>query len=296
MNRDEKDSAAVHWAQFARTQRTLVGPPLVPTAEDIGAFEAAAAMSATVATAPLSGLVLGVTPELARMAWPPAFRHITAIDLNFGAAGELARALPPGERISLVTSNWRAMPLPPASIDLAAGDGSFNSLDSLDSMDRVAQELTRVLKPRGRLVLRIFAQPSPRERPAQVFDDLRAGRIGRFTAFKLRLLMATPAAPDGSIRLSDTWTLWTDSGIDRTELAAATGWPRAAIDTIDSYRGNAMRFVFLTLADMRRRLAPHFEEMGIAEKTYELGALCPTLYLRARTGTHRRLDPASVPV
>jgi SAM-dependent methyltransferase len=179
-------------------------------------------------------------------------------------------------------ADWRRLPLASGSIGLAVGDGSYNSVESIAAQNAVSAEIVRVLRPDGLLALRIYAKPDAPVSPGMVIDDLRRGAFGSFSAFKMRLLMAMPAAADASIRLGDVWDAWAEARVDVAALAAATGWTVASIETIDSYRGKDARYVFPTLAEMRRELSAWFREVRTVTKSYEIGPLCPTLVLAPR--------------
>jgi hypothetical protein len=281
MNR-KTDAEVAHWTEVHTVRSGRIGPPLSPSPEDVSAMEAAAAKWSTLADSPTTALLLGVTHEVVGMRWP-ARAQLFAFDHAVAAVTALLSRGPAPIPSAAITADWRRMPLPTASVAYALGDGSYNSVESTAAQHEVSRELLRVLKPGGGLALRMYVRPDTPETPARVFEDLQAGRIGWFTVFKVRLLMATPAAADGSIRLADTWELWNAQGVDRAALASTTGWPRVTIDTIDAYRDKPVRYVFHTLADTRALLAPYFTETALISKPYELGERCPTLLLKART-------------
>lgn len=271
------DAASAHWTEVATVGIGRIGPPLEPAPEDIAAFELAASGWGPGDPA----LLLGMTRAVATMRWPANSRLI-AIDSAEGAVRSFVSLGPPPIPARALVADWRRMPLQGHSVAYALGDGSYNCVESAAAQNDVSAELLRVLRPGGGLALRVYVRPERPEKPEHVFDDLLSGKIGRFTVFKLRLLMATPAQDDGSVRLSDTWELWAAHNIDRAALAAATGWRRETIDTINAYRGKPVRYVFHTLAGTRARLAPFFVETGMIEKTYELGRSFPTLILQRR--------------
>jgi hypothetical protein len=271
---------AGHWSRHARRWADL-GAPLKPGPEDIEAVRAAAAELVDGGKASLAVLLLGVTPEIAGLAWP-AGAHLTAFDHAFGMVSNVWRGAPPGVESAAAVADWRRLPLAGGSIGLAVGDGSYNSVESIAAQNAVSAEIVRVLQSDGVLALRIYAKPDAPISPGTVIDDLRRGAFGSFSAFKMRLLMAMPAAADGSIRLGDVWDAWAEARVDAAALAAETGWAVASIETIDSYRGKDARYVFLTLGEMRSELSAWFREVRMVTKRYEVGALCPTLVLAPR--------------
>jgi SAM-dependent methyltransferase len=276
---DREGASAGHWAHQAGRWQAL-GAPLKPSPEDIAAAEAAAQEAARSETG-LSALILGVTPELVRMAWPARTR-LTAFDHAPAMVEKIWPGVSPGVVGEAMVADWRSLPLETRSIDFAAGDGSYNSIESVAAQNAVSAELVRVLRPGGLLALRVYARPEGRASTDGVIGDLKRGAFGSFSAFKMRLLMAMPPKADGSIRLGDAWDVWANAGIDPAQLAEQTGWPVESIETIDAYRGKDVRYVFLTFAETRHELARWFTEVRLVSKSYEMGALCPTLVMRPR--------------
>jgi SAM-dependent methyltransferase len=269
-----------HWARHAE-QWAHVGQPLRPGAEDIDVFASLIAQSASeLALAAPRALVLGVTPELVGMDWPDPSRLI-AIDRCPGMIGAL---LPPSGAgpVAGVCGNWMRLPFADNSLDLIVGDGCLTVLESAADHRRLGIELARILKPGGRLALRLFVRPDTAESPEQVLTDLGAGRIGNFHVFKWRLAMALVDPESGAVPVADIWQAWHDSGIAPAELATERGWSQAEIATIEAYRGASARYTFPRLDEVRAALAAGFEELACRISHYELGERCPTLLLAAR--------------
>ena len=131
--------------------------------------------------------------------------------------------------------------------------------------------------------MRLFATPIVRESVQSVFDDLCAGVGETFDVFKWRLLMAAPADTEHAVLLSDAFNLWNAADIDRSHLAAARGWERGTIDTIDAYRDSRVRLAFPPVDEALDRLAPYFRPIGQFTQSYELAERCPIVVL-ARDG------------
>lgn len=273
-------TGADHWARHA-AQWAHVGQPLRPGAEDVAAFADLIKQSAAALNlAAPRGLVLGVTPELVGMAWPSATRLI-AVDRCPGMIGAL---LPPlaSNPMSGIWGNWMNLPFADDSLDLIAGDGCLTVLESTSDHRRLGLELARVLRPGGRLAMRLFVRPERAERTEQVFADLHAGRIGNFHIFKWRLAMSLVDASTGAVPVADIWQAWCESGIAADELAIDRGWPLAEVATIEAYREASARYTFPRLDEARLALATGFEELACRTPAYELGECCPTLLLAAR--------------
>jgi len=188
--------------------------------------------------------------------------------------------LPTGARS--VCADWRTMPVDDASIDLVAGDGCYSTLPFPSEYRALDAELRRVLRPNGRIVMRVFASPSMRESVDAVAADLWARRIESFHVFKWRLAMALQPSAEAGVRLGDIWTAWRSMCPEPATLTEKLGWPTEIVATIDAYRGADATYTFPTLAELRAVLAESFVELACVTPAYQLGARCPTLVLTAR--------------
>lgn len=271
-----------HWPLYAR-QWELITPPLRPSPEDGAAVRAAvAAWRAEHPSARLRALVLGVTPELAALPWPPP-ATVLAVDRSEGmiaavwaGAGDVAGA-------TAVCGDWRALPCADGSIDVVVGDGCFTTLGYPHDYRAVTNEVRRVLAPGGRLVMRVFVPPAAREELASIADDLHAGRIAGFHAFKWRLVTALHVASPEGATLGAVWDAWHAMCPDPAALAAKLGWSPEMIATIDAYRGTNTTYSFPTLAEIRALVGAQFTELSChVPTTYELGERFPTLVWQVR--------------
>ena len=276
------DSAQnLHWNRHA-AQWAKIASPLRPAAEDCALYRAALAQSIPERQRDAARvLVLGVTPELASLPFGSAV-ELVACDHAMG----MARHLWPlrkfsGAHAAVLNADWLAMPLAASRFDIAVGDGSLSQLDFPREYRRVVGELQRVLRPRALLVLRLYCRPDPPETADAVFDDLRAGRVAGFHAFKLRLLIAMHGRGPGA-KLADIWQRWTAEFPDAGTTAKLSGWPRGTIDTMEAYRDAPARYSFPTLEEVRAALAPDFEFVHAAYPHYELGERCPVVSFRRR--------------
>ena len=228
MTSNDVQAGAGHWDSYERQWGAQIASPLRPEAADITPIEDCAAGLDVSRPGIKRAVLLGMTRDVAEMRWPAAFR-LVAFDYARGRIESTWTATHPTIPAAAVCADWRAMPLPDRSVTLAAGDGSYNSVDSAASQDRVSRELVRVLEPCGTAIVRFYVRPDRAETLGAVFDALRAGRIGGVNALKLRLKFATPAAADGSMCLGDAWEYWNDAGFDRDALAARLEIGRAHV-------------------------------------------------------------------
>lgn len=253
-----------HWPLHARNW-ARVGPPLRPCAEDV-------ALVADQIHGRVDALILGVTRELVEMPWP-AGSTVTCVDRD---PAMIEALFTPRPHHRAIVGPWLAMPLPDASIDVAIGDGAASLLAYPHDYAAFAAELARVLRPGGRLVLRLFAATAP-----EPLDDVRAalGTIGSFDALKWRIAMAiqspTRAVPVAAIREAFDRIV-----PDRAALAARTGWRREVIDHIDIYRDSPAHYSFPTVDEVRAAFAPRLVEISRRFPAYELGERCPTVVWR----------------
>lgn len=259
-----------HWPAHARAW-SRVGPPLRPCARDVAIVERE--IAAWAGPRPVAALVLGVTPELVAMTLP-AHSTVVAVDKQPAMIDALFE---PGPGRRAVAGEWLALPLPDASIDVVAGDGSCSLFAFPGEYSALAAELARVLRPGGIVVLRLFAAP---ERP-ETLADVRAAlpAIRSFDALKWRIAMAIQS-PGRSVAVSAIRDAFDAIVVDRAVLAARTGWSREVIDHVDIYRDSPARYSFPTLAEVRTVVGRQFTELACHVPSYELGERCPTLVWR----------------
>ncbi len=274
-------SAESHWRHHA-AQWQRIGSPLRPVAEDAELYWRA--ISASLPASVLASgraLLLGVTPELASLPWPRESSLIAcdaSLDMVHGI-WPLGRF--PGSFSAALNANWLALPLASGACQVAVGDGSLSVFDKAADYRRLARELHRVLQPGGSLVLRLFCQPPVAESPEEVLADLRRRRVGSFHAFKWRLVMAIHAADEDAC-LADIWQRWEAEFPLPETVAALSGWPRDAIDTLGAYRNAPARYSFFRMDAVCDLLAPQFEFVGADCAGHELGERCPIASFRRR--------------
>ena len=258
-----------------------VGPPLRPCEEDGRMMLELAAPAFDAAGEGAEIVILGVTPEVVQLAWPPSAR-IHAFDQS---AEMIAKVWKPHTRLrsDVRTARWQSMPLADDSVDCAAGDGSLNALQSLSEFPDVLREVARVLRKEGVLVLRMFIRPEMRSSLDEVEALVRSGGVQSFHALKWHVAMALSQAPDFSVRVANIHAALMRMFPDRAELAAMRGWPREVIEAIDSYEGVETRYSFPTLAAVREVCAPFFELAEMRTGSYEIAERCPTVLFRPRS-------------
>lgn len=256
-----------HWQTFAERWNRL-GSPLRPCAEDVENF------SSALGDTPGYCLLLGVTPELANLS-----AHISALDNS----ADMIRALWPQDK-PVILGDWLAMPFEPCSFDNVIGDGCPVLLSWPLQYQKLFAQVGRVLKPGGKLLLRVFVGAETAESTEQVCSDALAGRMKSFHAFKWRLSMAIAAtSPDYTFCIADTLATFDRLLPDRERLAAASGWCMDEIKTIDFYRGSTARYSYPPLSQLRKTIPLGLKEYEPLYGSYELAERCPLLVLESLT-------------
>src|SRR5262245_33872020 len=177
-----------HWEKSTR-RWNLAESPGRPAEEDIRFFERVLRdwhETARPRAAP-QALLLGVTPEIARMRWPAAGTQVLAVDQSH----MMVRAIWPGAALGFqaVCADWTALPVAAGSRDIVIGDGCYTTL-AREAYALMTRSIRRALRAGGVFVIRFFLRPDRPERVEAIFDDLARGRVGSFFAFKWRIAMA----------------------------------------------------------------------------------------------------------
>src|SRR5262249_23614697 len=113
------------WQEVARTYAGYT-PPLRPSSNDLRRYEQLLAdFIATGSIRSSTVLLLGVTPDVVGMKWPPATR-LLAVD----SSQSMIQALWPKDNDSarVVCADWRQLPFRKASFQAVMGDGVLNTV------------------------------------------------------------------------------------------------------------------------------------------------------------------------
>ena len=219
-------------------------------------------------------LLLGVTMELA---------NIGAETIATDHSQTMIAHVWPGDTPSrhAVNADWQALPFPPAHFSAAVGDGSLSAVGYPDGQRGIMAQLSRIVRPGGRFVARLFQAPDKGETVAKVRGAAMAGEIRSFHAFKWRLAMAIVAeAADPNIKVQRILDVFQREFPDRPALAKAAGWPTEDIDTIDVYRGSPDVYSFPTFDQLCATIPQSFAEPRLQPVgAYELAERCPFLIL-----------------
>ncbi len=273
-------SSPEHWNAHAARWR-LIGAPLRPAPADIEYLTASVARLCPPreAATPGHGLLLGVTPEIADIAWQPPLR-LVAVDKSEG----MVKAVWPGDTATrrALVGDWLTLELPEAPFDLAVGDGIFSIFAFPEGYTQLATSLAKVIKPAGLLSVRLFCRPESTESLDAVFGALFAGAIGNFNVFKWRLAMALQGDATRGVRLADIWSTFCERAGSVGRVAERTGWLEPVVATIAGYRDVEDRYSFSTEREVLESLGRAFELVETWRPQYELGERCPHLSFRRR--------------
>ena len=265
-----------HWNSVAQSWN-LYSSPLRPCGEDQVAFlHLANAYSTTTPGAPIAVLILGVTPEIATMAWP-AGTVVTGVD----KAPEMIKCAWPGDVSGTRHAHccdWFALPRPGNPYDIAIGDGSFNTLSYPGEMRRLLVKLRTLARPGALLILRSFVRSSAAESFSDLLAAAQSGQARNFHAFKIRLAMALQASPEEGIQLNEAWQSWCRLEQAIEGLVDKNGWLPDVVRTIKLFRGKQVRLSFPTIDE----LIGVWEAEGVHlldryMPKYEMGQRCPIL-------------------
>lgn len=256
-----------HWAAVYQPAPRL-GPPLFVDESIAAAYRDAVVGHAA------RGLLLGATPQLADFA-----ADVTAVERN---PSVIASRWPGDTRHRrALCADWRDMSFPSASFTTCIGDGSLNSLPSLEAVAAVLDRVAGFVVPGARMAFRVYRTPDDCETVAAVIAAARNRQIISFGALKWRLAMAIahehsdPVMPVGAIR-----DRFEREVADRERFATETGISRQDIDTIDIYRGSDETYCFPTGDELLAALPASVRFLTFAGSgSYELAEHCPLAVL-----------------
>jgi len=273
--RTERDRTG-NWSEMARYRRQ-VGPPLRPSAEDVGFCREALEEWVRQRGTPRV-LLLGVTPELYRLPWPKG-TDVRAVDRSQA----MIDSDWPGPRQAVQCADWLTMSLPNASRDIALCDGGLHLIAHPEEQQRLVCILRNILSARGLCMLRLFVPPAQRESPEAVLGDLLDGKVASLNILKLRLGMSLLENASAGVELGMIWQTLHEAVPDLDALASKIGWTPEHMHAIQAYRGSKARYYFASVgqvSEMFCRTPGGFKVHSVKTPSYELGERCPTIVLQ----------------
>lgn len=262
-----------HWEQIAQRWSHL-SSPLRPCPADVRNFSELLELAPS---RPLRVLILGVTPELFQLQWPLGTSICSA-----DRSPEMIQAVWPGPSETAFHADWLDLPFSAASFDRVLCDGGLHLLAYPDDHLKLSNSVARLLSPGGRFLIRLFARPPDCEAASVVTDDLFAGTIANFHAFKLRLAMALQSSPVTGIILDQVYRHVLDAVGSLERLSTLTGWPIEEVSTLQSYQDSRNVYHFLSELESVEALTAHgtLALERRLEGEYSLGERCPVLSFR----------------
>lgn len=256
-----------HWEKYHKRWNEIQ-PPLRPDADVV------MHMQSLLGTPQGTVLLLGVTPELA-----DAFPRVHAVDKNPGMIASVWPGDGPGKKAE--SGDWLALPTPPAPYAAALGDGSLNCMPDLAHLKTLFLKLRDVMAPGAAFACRLFERPETPFTKALLLKFADGPAPINFHAFKWQLAMHLAAETGASVPVAQILATFETLFPDREKLAAATGWPLAAISTIDVYRGSPIIYTFPSRAEFTDALPQGVKDVRFdAVGRYDMAECCPILSFR----------------
>lgn len=278
------DSSQEKWERAAAYYDKYV-PPMRPSAEDIALLEAH--ISADLARRPagrfIGALLLGVTPDIASIAWPERSTLVT-VDVSLAMIQRLWPRQGPGPRMA-VRGDWRHLPIAPTSCDVIVGDGVLNSLRYPDDFRAVLGNLATTLRDDGVFVVRTFVKPDHIETPEMVMSTESILASADYAHFEFQLLMAMQDSVTEGTKVNARAREWLETGRLERLLAVRPAWIPRARATATLWRDSPFVVTFPTLDELRALLREYFDERSVWYAASPLAERCPTVML-----TRRRTD------
>ncbi|MDX2221076.1 MAG: class I SAM-dependent methyltransferase [Burkholderiales bacterium] len=250
-----------------------VEPPLAPAASDIAFYERLVASAA-----PRRALMLGATPAVAGMHWPPGL-HLTATDWSGGMLGRVWPAQRAPADASRVRADWRSLPYEDSTFDVVVGDGCYSVFDRPEYIDLLNAEIARVLRPGGTFCIRCHRRPDELPSVDSVFADLLKGQPANLDLFRWKLATAVQGDTENGVRLGDVWDVWHRHVPDPHSIGRQFGWTDRAIANIEAWKDSQARYLFPSLRFLISEGQRRFSQVAVELPDYEWGEQFPRLTL-----------------
>ncbi len=256
-----------HWAKLS-TQWSFVEPPLRPTAASISAMREI-----------LNGhddhiLVLGVTRELVA-----AFGKVTAVEKN---AAVIRQHWPEvsGAGKTCLHEDWLNLDSGGEQVFTAViGDGSLNNVSYPDQLLRLQEVLQQITVPSAKFACRVYLRPDLPVGDEEIIGSAEQGKIN-FSALKMLLAMAIAGRSQPNVPVMSILHEFNRLFPDRPALSRKSGWPLAAIETIDSYQDSPLVYAFPNRAELLACLSPFWPDIEfVMTDGYPLADCCPLVIL-----------------
>jgi SAM-dependent methyltransferase len=250
-----------------------IAPPYTPAPQDFELLRRSCPPSLLSEDAAPRILVLGMTPALVAAPWPER-SEIHAVDFD---QVMIDLHWSPAEGRHCHLARWQDLPFPDQHFDLIVGDGSFNSLPSLEGYDEVLREVARVRRPSAPLIARFFMQPEPRRALANLPREAPTEFAGWSSTAKRLAVVIAAARDDATVFFPDIPGLIAQEWGDIDEFLGTLGQTPAEIERAKSTYEMPQHVTHPTRAQIIERLAPFFSSVEFTFPDYDIGAQCPTV-------------------
>jgi len=246
-------------------------PPLLPSAADLLAHQAALALG----DESLDVLMLGVTPGIYHLPWPRG-STIHAVDRSLPMIDHVW----PGPTGTATVGDWARLPFGAAEFDRVVCDGGLAFFGPA-SLGTAQSEVARVLRPGGRFVARVYAWDRT-ETLDRVMSDVERRAVS--TAAELRL--RSWSALQQSLELGVVVGAAFDAVVDRVgsveHLVEHSGLEASQFVPLLASKHSTLRYTIWPLDRLIDAwTAPgDFELVGTSNPSHHLGALCPVVSFR----------------
>jgi hypothetical protein len=260
------------WENQAKRWK-FIGSPLRPSQADVARVESCFARLDE-SQKPFTGIILGVTPELANANLD---MNLTAID----SEQAMIDLVWPGDndKRKAIVGNWLTLSQYVQSVDWVMGDGSLNALEFSD-YDKMFSSISSVLKKDGYVSLRVFQRPQITENVQDVLKNINS--YGNFHIFKWHLVMALQGSDvKTGVKLADVWDTFNKAYPNINNIIYGTKWSKDEIDTINNYKDVQSSYSFpliAEVADVAKKYNIKLLESNYQK--YELSERCPHLFFQ----------------
>ncbi len=265
-----------HWPHVAQIW-DQVTPPLRPSAEDLSVYQKIID-ACTHRPEPLRVLVLGVTPEIYRLNWPPA-TALHAVDRS----PDMIKHVWPGPATSVTCDDWCSMSLPPRSFDLTICDGGLALLRYPEDQAALARKLSEIVVSGGKCVFRLFCTDGDSASVEEIFSELRQHKVPDLSTLKLRLWAALQSSMRAGMPVHDVWSVVAEfANDDLGRFAEEQGWPIENVLALAQHKNSHARYYLSGVREIQEIFVSATKAFRIAEayqRDNAVGALCPIVVL-----------------
>ena len=290
------------WAKHADSWQ-YVTAPLRPCLEDMQMYQERAFERLAGIGMPRV-LLLGCTPELLLMEWPPDTK-ITCIEQSKAMAQKVYEPtriyVDDYVHTRLKIGNWLRLSeyFSPGEFDLVIGDGCYTQLSAAE-YSVLGRQIEAVAAPGCVFLHRFFVVPETWMlsdvlvapiTSNYVLDQLKHPfHCTSFSALKLRLMVSMQDSFHDGVCLGDVYEAWAKFTSQNPMVAVKPQHFLARErDTIEHYRKSKKRYTFpgASLSQMSRVVYP-LTLSGLQQPAYPMGSYCRLATLQVQNATQRR--------